>query len=122
MEKEIVAQYFEHYKKNAAVFAAPARVNLIGEHTDYNEGFVLPGAVDKRILIAIGKNEMNVLNVYAKQYDQQLSFSLQNIYPVKGWATYLLGIIFNIRQKGFVIQGIDVMIDGDIPLGAGMSS
>jgi galactokinase len=122
MEMKIREQFFKHYKKRPSVFAAPGRVNLIGEHTDYNEGFVLPGAVDKRIYVAIAKNDENVLNVYANQYDQQLSFSLQNIQPVKGWATYLLGIIFNLQQKGSSISGIDVMIDGDVPLGAGMSS
>jgi galactokinase len=122
MEMKIREQFFQHYKKRALVFAAPGRVNLIGEHTDYNEGFVLPGAVDKRIYVAVAKNTDEVLNVYANQYDQQLSFSLQNIQPVKGWATYLLGMIFNLQQKGFSVSGIDVMIDGDVPVGAGMSS
>jgi galactokinase len=122
MEKEIRSQFFQQYKKQATIFAAPGRVNLIGEHTDYNEGFVLPGAVGKRILVAIAKNDENLLRVHANQYNQQFSFSLQNVYPVKGWATYLLGMIFNLQQKGFLITGIDVMIDGDIPLGAGMSS
>ncbi len=122
MGKEIREQFFQRYKKHPVVFAAPGRINLIGEHTDYNQGFVLPGAVDKKIYIAIAKNDDNVLNVYANQYNQQLSFSLQNIHPVKGWATYLLGIIFNLQQKNFSITGIDVVIDGDVPLGAGMSS
>src|SRR5579863_3105796 len=122
MEMKIREQFFSHYKKRALVFAAPGRVNLIGEHTDYNQGFVLPGAVDKRIYIAIAKNDDHLLNVYANQYHQQFSFPLQNIKPVMGWATYLLGIIFNLQQKGFSISGIDVMIDGDVPLGAGMSS
>src|ERR1700722_1774514 len=122
MEKKIRDNFFKRYQKQAVVFAAPGRVNLIGEHTDYNQGFVLPGAVDKRIYVAIARNDDNILNVYANQYKQQLSFSLQNIQPVKGWATYLLGMIFNLRQKGFSISGIDVMIDGDVPLGVGMSS
>ena len=122
MEKEIRAQFFERYKKHPVVFAAPGRINLIGEHTDYNQGFVLPAAIDKKIYIAIAKNNNNVLNVYANQYNQQLSFSLQNIHPVNGWATYLLGIIFNLQQNNFSITGVDVVIDGDVPLGAGMSS
>jgi galactokinase len=122
MEIKIRDQFFQYYKKQPLVFAAPGRVNLIGEHTDYNEGFVLPGAVDKKIYVAIAKNDDNVLNVYANQYNQQFSFSLQNIQPVKGWATYLLGMIFNLQQKAFIIGGIDVIIDGDVPLGAGMSS
>ena len=84
MEKKIREQFFNLYKKNPEVFAAPGRINLIGEHTDYNQGFVLPGAIDKKIYVAIAKNNDDVLNVYANQYNQQLSFSLQNIHPVKG--------------------------------------
>src|SRR5579862_6259617 len=122
MEMKIREQFFSHYKKRALVFAAPGRVNLIGEHTDYNQGVVLPGAVDKRIYVAIANNDDHRLNVYANQYHEQFSFPLQNIKPVKGWATYLLGMIFNLQQQGFSITGIDVMIDGDVPLGAGMSS
>src|SRR5580698_9401703 len=72
MEKKIRDNFFKRYQKQAVVFAAPGRVNLIGEHTDYNQGFVLPGAVDKRIYVAIAKNNDDVLNVYANQYNQQL--------------------------------------------------
>jgi len=102
--------------------AAPGRVNLIGEHTDYNEGFVLPGAVDKKIYVAIAKNSENVLNVWANQYKQHLSFDLDAIRPVEGWATYLLGMIYHFRERGFAISGVTVVIDGNVPLGAGMSS
>src|SRR6202050_2698759 len=122
MENKIRDQFFQYYKKIPAVFAAPGRVNLIGEHTDYNEGFVLPGAVDKRIYVGIAQNEDNVLNLYANQYDEHLSFSLQDIHPVRGWATYLLGMVFNLQQKGFSIYGIDVMLGGVVSLRSGMSS
>jgi galactokinase len=122
MEKNIREQFLKQFNRTPVIFAAPGRVNLIGEHTDYNEGFVLPGAIDKKIYVAIAKNEDKLLNVYAGQYRQFLSFSLEDIKPVKGWATYLLGTIFNLQQKGFSITGIDLIIDGNIPLGAGMSS
>ncbi len=122
MERNIRAQFLQRFKKEPIVFAAPGRVNLIGEHTDYNNGFVLPGAIDKKILVAIAKNNENVLNVYACQFQQAASFALQNIKPVKGWATYLLGMIFNLQEKGFSISGIDVVVDGNVPVGAGMSS
>src|SRR5271163_3080519 len=119
MENKIRDQFFQFYKKTPSVFAAPGRVNLIGEHTDYNEGFVLPGAVDKKIFVTIAKNDSNILNLYANQYAERFSFSLQDIHPVKGWATYLLGMVFNLRQRGYSISGVDVMLDGDVPLGAG---
>src|SRR5580704_17331961 len=84
MEKNIREQFLKQFNRTPVIFAAPGRVNLIGEHTDYNEGFVLPGAIDKKIYVAIAKNEDKLLNVYAGQYRQFLSFSLEDIKPVKG--------------------------------------
>ena len=70
MKENIISRFVEQFGQQPLVVAAPGRVNLIGEHTDYNEGFVLPGAVDKRIYVAfIAKNEKNILNVYASQYN-----------------------------------------------------
>jgi galactokinase len=123
MEKDIRRQFQQYFGKEALIAAAaPGRVNLIGEHTDYNEGFVLPGAVDKRIYVGIAKNDEQKINMYASQYEEKFSFSLDDIRPVKGWATYLLGMIFNLQKHHSVFGGIDVLIDGDVPVGAGMSS
>ena len=122
MKKNLISRFVEQFSQQPLLVAAPGRVNLIGEHTDYNEGFVLPGAVDKRIYVAIAKNKKNVLNVYASQYKQNFSFDLDDLHPVNGWATYLLGMAYHLKQKGHVITGVDLVIDGDVPLGAGMSS
>src|SRR5882672_4753151 len=123
MEKDIRHQFLQYFGKEALLaVAAPGRVNLIGEHTDYNQGFVLPGAIDKRIYVAIAKNDEHRLNVYAGQYQEKFSFSLDDIHPVRGWATYLLGMIFFLQKQAPGIEGIDVLIDGDVPMGAGMSS
>jgi galactokinase len=122
MDSKIAAQFFQHYKKGASVFAAPGRINLIGEHTDYNQGFVLPGAIDKKIYLAIAKNDQSLLNVYANQYPEQRSFSLVGIKPTGDWTTYLLGIVYNLQQRGHHVGGVDILLDGDVPLGAGMSS
>jgi galactokinase len=122
MDQKIAAQFFQYYKTTPTVFAAPGRINLIGEHTDYNQGFVLPGAIDKRIYIAIAKNNQDLLHVYAGQYNEHRSFPLTAIRPTKDWTTYLLGIVFNLQQQGHDIKGVDVLVEGDIPLGAGMSS
>ena len=105
MEKNIRHQFKQQFGKEALLVAAPGRVNLIGEHTDYNYGFVLPGAVDKKIYAAIAKNDTNTLNLYANQYQQELSFPLDSIAPVKGWATYLLGMVFYLQGKGHTIGG-----------------
>ena len=122
MIKSIERLFVEKYGKQPVVIAAPGRVNLIGEHTDYNQGFVLPGAVDKKIYMGIRENHTNTINIYAKQFDDTFSFSLDEINPVKGWPTYLLGVSFYMLQAGATVRGLDVVIDGDIPVGAGMSS
>ncbi|MFL5746270.1 MAG: galactokinase [Niastella sp.] len=122
MLKKIQQAFRERFNKEPLVIGAPGRVNLIGEHTDYNEGFVLPGAVDKRIYVAIAPNETNTVNVFASQFNESYSFSLDITGPQKGWMNYLLGVSYHIQKQGKKIGGVDLVIDGDIPVGAGMSS
>lgn len=122
MIKKLQQAFQERYNKVPTIVGAPGRVNLIGEHTDYNNGFVLPGAVDKRIYVAIAPNDTNTVNVFANQFNESYSFSLDVIEPHKGWMNYILGVSYHIQQKGKKIGGVDVLIDGDIPVGAGMSS
>jgi galactokinase len=122
MKENVVHQFVEQFNQKPLVVASPGRVNLIGEHTDYNEGFVLPGAVDKKIYVAIAKNNTGSLNVWANQYEQKFSYNLDDIHPVKGWPTYLLGMIYHLREKNHLVSGVDLVIDGNVPLGAGMSS
>jgi len=112
----------ELFHKQPMIFAAPGRVNLIGEHTDYNEGFVLPGAIDKCIYIAIHKNDSRTLNVFASQFNQQETLSLDALKPQKNWITYLAGMAYHLQQQGHHIGGVDVVVDGEVPVGAGMSS
>ena len=123
MNKESIIQEFkQRYNKEPLIISAPGRVNLIGEHTDYNEGFVLPGAIDKRIHVAIAKNDTDTVNVYANDFKESFSFVLSDVKPTKGWTTYILGVTHHIQQKGKQLQGVDVWVDGDIPVGGGMSS
>lgn len=112
----------DRFEKEPLVIGAPGRVNLIGEHTDYNNGFVLPGAVDKRIYVAIAPNNTHTVNVFANQFKESYNFSLEDIQPHEGWMNYLLGVSYHMQQQGKNIDGVDVLIDGDIPVGAGMSS
>lgn len=115
-------QFINKFGKEPLIISAPGRVNLIGEHTDYNEGFVLPGAIDKKIIVAIATNETNMVNVFAEGFNELFSFSLNSIEPSKGWTTYILGVTHNIQQGGKKLSGIDVLIDGNVPVGGGMSS
>lgn len=122
MIQKLQQAFRERYNKEATIIGAPGRVNLIGEHTDYNYGFVLPGAVDKKIYVAIAPNGTNKVNVFANQFNESYSFSLDVSEPHKGWMNYLLGVTYHIQQRGKKIEGVDLIIDGDIPVGAGMSS
>ncbi|MFY0598457.1 MAG: galactokinase [Cyclobacteriaceae bacterium] len=104
---------------------APGRINLIGEHTDYNDGFVLPAAVDKSVKIAIAKNGTSKVHLSALDLDRTYDFDISDeLVPGKvGWANYFLGVIDQIRKKGATIdQGFDLIFSSNVPLGAGMSS
>ena len=103
---------------------APGRVNLIGEHTDYNGGFVLPAAVDKEILFAVGLNGGSQIRFVA--HDLGETFELPNAAEISPsdthWANYLLGVAAQFQQRGHVVPGFDCVFGGTIPMGAGMSS
>lgn len=104
--------------------AAPGRVNLIGEHTDYNDGFVLPMAIDRHIAIAFSPRSDGRVSVRAPQVDGEVSFHVEE--AVKGshsgWAAYVAGTLWSLREAGLPIQGFDALLLGNIPVGAGLSS
>ncbi|MGB0849265.1 MAG: galactokinase [Thiolinea sp.] len=106
-------------------FAAPGRVNLIGEHTDYNDGFVLPCAIDRHTLAAVTPRDDQVVRVMAADYEQRDEFSIAE--PVshhaeQPWANYIRGVIAVLQQRGYALHGMDIAISGNIPQGAGLSS
>jgi galactokinase len=107
------------------VWRAPGRVNLIGEHTDYNEGFVLPFAIDRTARVAVGIRPDSTLRLLSTYGDQGITTadtaSLAG--PVaKGWTKYPLGVIWSLQQRGIDVPGLDLLLDSDVPLGAGLSS
>ncbi|MFA6402067.1 MAG: galactokinase [Salinivirgaceae bacterium] len=123
MKKEITAVFRERFGTEPFLFSAPGRVNLIGEHTDYNEGFVLPASVDKAIHFAIKPNEKGIFRFYAIDLDESFETSTEKIEPSKShWANYLLGVIAQFVKNGKKVPGFDCAFGGDVPLGAGMSS
>ncbi|HEY2648799.1 MAG TPA: galactokinase [Puia sp.] len=122
MEMDIRRQFQQYFGNEYQITAAPGRVNLIGEHTDYNQGFVLPAAIDKNIWLAMAPNDKNCLTVRALEYQEDYSFSLNDMHPVKGWPTYLLGMIHMIMPERHLPRGMDVVVTGNVPVGAGMSS
>ncbi|MGN6508358.1 MAG: galactokinase [Chitinophaga sp.] len=115
-------QFKKLFHKTPIIVSSPGRINLIGEHTDYNEGFVLPAAIDKKIVYAIALNGTDTCNAYAMFSNEMASFSLENIRPSGGWVNYLKGVVYQLQQRGLEVKGFDCVITGDIPIGAGMSS
>ena len=105
------------------VWAAPGRVNLIGEHTDYNDGFVLPFAIDRRAMIAVARRSEPVIRVSSKQMGLA-TVALEDVAPgrVNGWIAYAVGPIWALRLDGVDVGGLDIYLDSDVPVGSGLSS
>ncbi|MBS6209296.1 MAG: galactokinase [Proteus hauseri] len=105
---------------------APGRVNLIGEHTDYNDGFVLPCAINYQMVVAAAKREDNTIRVIAVDYQNEVDeFSLDNtieFLPNKMWANYVRGVIHFLQKENYSFHGMDIAISGNVPQGAGLSS
>jgi galactokinase len=107
------------------VWQAPGRVNLIGEHTDYNEGFVLPFAIDKTARVAVAVRPDSTVRLLSTYGDQGLvTADLGALAPgsAKGWTKYPLGVVWALQQRGIAVPGLDLLLDSDVPLGAGLSS
>lgn len=105
-------------------FSAPGRVNLIGEHTDYNEGFVLPIAIGKRIIMLGQLRNDRLVQVFDPGYKVKTKFSLDNLTPLKKdtWANYVMGVMDEIKKAGYPLQGANLIFISNIPKGAGLSS
>jgi len=117
-------RFKEVFGKNPdLIVKSPGRINIIGEHTDYNEGFVLPAAIDKAIYVAVGKREDDLINLYAEDFKAHYAIALKDIAPTEqSWPNYILGVVQQIKDRGLSLSGFDLYIDGDIPVGAGLSS
>ena len=103
---------------------SPGRINIIGEHTDYNNGFVLPTAIDKKIRFMLRKNGSKTnCNLYSANFDTSYSFSLKDVSPGdQQWANYILGVIHGIQELSDKLEGFDCVLDSNIPVGSGISS
>ena len=105
------------------IYTSPGRVNLIGEHTDYNGGFVFPGAIDKGIYAAINPNGTDKVRAYSIDYQAMSEFGMrEEDAPKEPWARYIFGVVREMQKRGFQPKGFDTVFAGDVPLGAGMSS
>lgn len=108
----------------SGLFQAPGRVNLIGEHTDYNDGFVMPAAIDFYSCLAVGERADDVLCVYSEQFSEAHDFNLDHLAgpPRKHWTDYVRGVAAILRAEGYPLRGANLFVDGQVPIGSGLSS
>lgn len=125
MEIEYVrSRFVKHFDgQTGNVYASPGRINLIGEHTDYNGGFVFPGAIDKGIMCEIRPNDTNKVMAYSIDLKDRVEFDIDDEKgPKASWARYLYGIVQEMKKRGVDVKGFNTAFAGDVPLGAGLSS
>ncbi|MCM1519366.1 MAG: galactokinase [Lachnoclostridium sp.] len=123
LEDRVKAGYAKHFHEEGNLYASAGRINLIGEHTDYNGGYVFPGAIDKVIMAEIRPNGTYRVNVYSVDLDEYAEFGLTEAdAPSQQWARYIFGVCREIAKRGFKVAGFDAAFGGNIPLGAGLSS
>lgn len=123
MMEEIKSQFMQHFGTRGQMYASAGRINLIGEHTDYNGGFVFPGAIDKVIAAEIKPNGKDIVRVYSVDIDEYVEFGLkEEDAPRQQWARYIFGVCREIIKRGGVVKGFDAVFAGNVPLGAGLSS
>lgn len=124
MDTKVIKEKFNTlFGNDLRVYTSPGRINLIGEHTDYNGGFVFPGAIDKGIYAAINPNGSDKIRAYSIDYEAMSVFGMtENDIPQEPWARYIFGVVREMQKRGFRLGGFDTVFAGDVPLGAGMSS
>ena len=124
MNTNLIQEKFKSlFQTEGELYTSPGRVNLIGEHTDYNGGFVLPGAIDKAMYCEIKPNGTNQVRAFALDLGEYAEFGLdENDLPAQSWAKYIYGVCREMIKRGATILGFDTVFAGDVPLGAGMSS
>ena len=128
MKQELIDRvknlYQEKFGNDFILIGSPGRINLIGEHTDYNEGFVFPAAIDKGIVSAIGKSDSGKCHLFSADFEIPFEFSTKEVKPLPNgeWRNYVLGVVGELEKKGIQVPAFNFVFAGDIPQGAGLSS
>lgn len=114
--------FLQRFSKEPALYFSPGRINLLGEHIDYNDGFVLPAAIDKGVYYAVAANGTSTCNFFSIDFNEAYSTPLSSLTPAGEWKNYVLSVVKQFVQAGKQIQGFDCVLAGDIPRGSGISS
>lgn len=123
LQEKVKKVFAGKFGGDATVYASAGRINLIGEHTDYNGGFVFPGAIDKVLMAAIRPNDTDRVNLFSIDIDEAVSFGLEEAdAPTQQWARYIFGVAREIIKREGTVRGFDAVFAGNVPLGAGLSS
>lgn len=123
MKNKLSEEFKNRFDAEPLFYASAGRINLIGEHTDYNGGFVFPGAIDKVIMAAIAPNDTDKVRMYSIDIDDYAEFGLNEAdAPEASWARYIFGVCREILKRGGVVKGFNAVFAGNVPLGAGLSS
>ncbi len=123
MAKAVLERYEKEFGGKPVIVRSPGRVNIIGEHTDYNEGFVLPAAIDRAAYVAVGPRQDDTISLYSEHFNESYEVKLGNLKPTdKGWPNYVLGVADQMIKRGYALKGFNLVLDADVPIGAGLSS
>jgi len=122
--EKLKSEFIQKYGGKPRIFRAPGRVNLIGEHTDYNDGFVMPCAIDFATFVAIGERADRKIRVASSKFEGEYEFDLDdpNAEIIESWARYVQGVASILERTGNRLQGANLLIDSNVPIGAGLSS
>jgi len=124
MKNEITQKFKDLYGTEPLIVRSPGRINIIGEHTDYNNGFVLPAAIDKAAYLAIALRDDDEIHLKAEDLNETFSISIKDMKPVGdiSWPNYILGSVAQFIKKGVALKGFNALLTSDVPIGAGLSS
>jgi galactokinase len=124
IEQDLIAAFRQNFEREPRLFRAPGRINLIGEHTDYNDGFVMPAALDLSIWAAIAARPDRRLRIRSLIMNEVVEFDLDepDARPRGDWTDYIRGVAIFLQQAGYELSGADLVLDGNLPIGAGLSA
>ncbi len=123
LSNSVRQKFKDRFTAEPLLVRSPGRVNLIGEHTDYNNGFVLPAAIDKAVYVGISKRDDDRIVLYSEEFNEGHQSSVSTVAPSdKQWPNYVLGVVDQLNKRGYKITGFNLNLDGDVPVGAGLSS